>query len=146
MSIAYASRVFEFSNVDSLPNYAAEISPRCLNAISHLRLNFDIDIEPFANPPIEFHDERGSSAFFYPWWRFWEIVAEMRGLEEIQVHIGNISLHFDAIEEGDEARILGPLCAVTQTRRFNVTVEWRLLGAETWRSNKPFRITDLDQL
>lgn len=146
MRIAYASRVFDFSDVDSLPNYAAEIPPRCLNAISHLRLNFDIDIEPFVNLIIDLHDERWSLAFFYPWWSIWEIVATMRGQEEIDVHIGNISLYIDAIEGGDEARILGPLCAVTQTKRFNVSVEWRLLGAKTWRSNQPFRIIDLDQL
>ena len=146
MSIAYASRVFEFSDVHVLPNYAAETPPRCLNAIRHLRLKFDIDIEPFVNLVMDFHDGRGSLAFFHPWWKIWEVVADMRGLEEIQVHIGNTSLEFDDIEEGDEVRILGPLCAITQTKTFNVTVEWRLLGAETSMSKTPFHIIHLDKI
>lgn len=146
MSIAYASRVFEFSDVHVLPSYGAETPPRCLNAIRYLRLNFDIDVEPFVNLVIDFHEGRGSLAFFHPWWRVWEFVAGMRGLEEIEVQIGNTNLDIGVIEEGDEARILGPLCAVTQTKSFNVSVGWRLLGAGTRMSNTPFRVKDLDHL
>jgi len=146
VSLAYASRVFEFSDVHVLPDFGAKTHPRCLNAIRYLRLNFEIDVEPFVNLVTDFHEGRGSLTFCHAWWRVWEFVAEMRGLEGIQVHIGNTNLDIGVIEAGDEARILGPLCAITQTKSFNVRVGWRLPRAETRMSNTPFQIIDLDHL
>jgi len=74
------------------------------------------------------------------------MVVGMRGLEDIQVHIGNINLDIYVIEEGDEAGSLGPLWTIMQTKSFNVSVEWRLLQAETRMSNTSFRTIDLDYL
>jgi len=74
------------------------------------------------------------------------MVVGMRGLEDIQVHIGNTNLDIYIIEEGDEAGSLGPLWTIMQTKSFNVSVEWRLLQAETRMSNTSFRTIDLDYL
>lgn len=66
--------------------------------------------------------------------------------EEIQVQIGNTNRDIDVVDEDDEARILGPLCAIRQKKSFNVGVGWCLLRPETRMSDTPFRVTDFDRL
>ncbi len=138
MSIAYASRIFEFSDVHALLDFGDTTHPRCINAIRYLRLDFDIDVG-FADIVTDFQEERESLAFFRAWWRSWEIVAAMRGLEEIQVLIGNTNFDIDVLGEDDEAWIVGSWCAIMQIKSLNVGVGWRLFRPETRMSNIPFR-------
>lgn len=137
MSIAYASRIFEFSRLATYMSCWTLATESIRGASMPYVICVWTSISTL--DVTDFQEERESLAFFRAWWRSWEIVAAMRGLEEIQVLIGNTNFDNDILGEDDETWILGSWCAIMQIMSFNVGVGWRLFRPETRMSNLPFR-------
>lgn len=159
----YSSNTFGFHENGLLLRFPATIVPQHWHAIRNLHLSLWIDIEVFLDTDLRRQMTRATSKsldkrlqkeqttsmaqpekdlHIHEWNKMWRNIAEMQGLQNLDVHVRKEPLGLYHISHEVELTILTPLLAVKQTKTFRVAVAWELALGERVIEDTPFHEID----